>query len=162
MDNLAIFCAKYLIFLVALAVFIYWLKLAKPRKITMALSIISALIIVVIMVKIAGKLYYHPRPFVVENIQPLIKHGTDNGFPSEHATFSALLAVSTYFFNRKLGIGLFVAAVVVGWGRLAAHVHSPIDVVAGLVFGAVAAWLGYKVADKFLVNKLPLGKDSNQ
>lgn len=153
MDNLIIFCAKYLIFIIALVVFVFWLMQPRPAKVKLAITVILGAVAAVIMIKLAEKLYYHPRPFVVENIQPLIKHGTDNGFPSEHATFSALLAVSTYFFNKRLGVGLFAAAILVGLGRIGAHVHSPIDIIAGLFIGSFAAWLGYRLAIKILQKK---------
>lgn len=158
MDNFYIFCAKYLIFLMAVAVFAFWLYLSRPKKAKLALTIISAAVIAMIFAKLADKLYYHPRPFVAENIQPLIPHGTDNSFPSEHATFAAVLAVCTYFFNRRLGIGLFIAAIFVGIGRIGVHVHYPIDVIAGLIIGTLAAWLGYKLAEKFLQKKQPAVK----
>lgn len=153
MDNLIIFCAKDLIFLIALVALVFWLTQSKSQKIKMSLGVILGVVVAVILVKIAGKLYYHPRPFVVENIQPLVRHGVDNGFPSEHATFAALLAGSIYFFNKRLGLGLLVAAVLVGLGRIWADVHYPVDVIAGLATGSFTAWAGFWLAKNITAKK---------
>jgi undecaprenyl-diphosphatase len=158
MDNFYIFCAKYLIFLIAFVVFGYWLMQLRPKKLRLGLTLILGAIFALVIAKVSGKFYYHPRPFVAENIRPLIKHVADNSFPSEHATFSAVLAAGTYFFNKRLGLGLFVAAIFVGIGRIGAHVHYPIDVIAGLMLGAFASWLGFKLAGKILEKKQPAVK----
>jgi undecaprenyl-diphosphatase len=158
MDSVVIFCAKYLIFMIAVTVFVFWLTLARPKKIRFAASIVLAVILAGILAKLAGKLYYHPRPFIAEGIKPLIEHGNDNSFPSEHSLAAAAIATTVYFFDRRLGMFLLITAVIVGLGRIFAHVHYPIDVLAGLLLGALAAWSGYKLAGKLLQKKQPTVK----
>lgn len=153
MDNLIVFAAKYLIFLLGLVVGLYWLWRSRADKLKLGLSLISALVVALVLAKLAGKFYYHARPFVTQNIKPLIPHAADNGFPSEHSIATATLATVVYFFNRQFGLGLFVGAVLVGLGRIGAHVHSPIDIITGLALGLLAGWIGHQLANQFFLRK---------
>jgi undecaprenyl-diphosphatase len=83
---------------------------------------------------------------VVEQIKPLVSHGADNGFPSEHATLAALVATLLFFYKRQLGIAVFVASILVGLGRIWAHVHSPLDILGGLICGTLAGATGVWLA----------------
>jgi undecaprenyl-diphosphatase len=42
---------------------------------------------------------------------------------------------------RTLGIVLYILAIVVGIARISAGVHYPVDIIAGSLFGIIAAWL---------------------
>lgn len=150
MDNLIIFCAKYLIFIIGLIVLVVWLRQGGKQRYELALAVVVAAITALVLAKLAGMLYYHPRPFIAQNIQPLIAHGNDNGFPSEHEAAGVALATIIYFYHRRVGAIAFVLAAIVGIGRVAAHVHSPIDILGGAVLGVLAGISGYWLARKFL------------
>jgi len=113
-----------------------------------AAAVVLAGIIALILSKLAGRLYFHHRPFVVQNIKPLISHGDDNGFPSDHTLLATSLAAVVYFYRRRAGIVLLVLAAVVGISRVSAHVHWTIDIVGGLILGVLAGWIGYQLAKK--------------
>lgn len=151
-NDIIIFLAKYLVFFIALTGVAYWLTLNKTKKTRLAASIIIGAALAAIAAKIAGKLYYDPRPFVTHNLKPLVSHSADNGFPSEHTTFSMLVAAVLYLYNRKLGAALFLLTLLVGLGRIWARVHSPIDILAGIAFGGLAAAISYFVVAKYWPN----------
>lgn len=109
-----------------------------------------AIIFALILTKIAGSLYFHPRPFVAQHIKPLIPHGADNGFPSEHTVAAVTLATAVFFYRKKFAAWAFGLAVAVGISRMLAHVHSLIDIIGGLAIGAAAGYLGLKGA-RYLV-----------
>ena len=153
MDSLIIFCAKYLFLLIPLLALGAWLQASKKAKKQMLLAAFIAVIAAVILDKIAGKLYYDPRPFVSHHLKPLVAHAADNGFPSEHTLFSATLAVLLYIYRPRLGIAALAIALAVGVARVAAHVHSPIDIIGGAVIGIAAGLGGYAVAKRFLLTK---------
>lgn len=146
MDNFIIFLAKYLVFIIVLVAVFYWLSLSGKTKFQVALAVFLAAIAAVILVKIFGNLYYHPRPFISQSIVPLVPHGNDNGFPSEHTTYSMTITAVLYFYHRRLAAGLFILTLLVGLGRVLAHVHAPIDILAGLLAGALAGAGGYYLA----------------
>jgi len=150
MDSIIIFGAKYLFVIVALLFVLAWLQAGRKQKLEILLAFIIAGILALVMDKIAAKLYYDPRPFVSHHLKPLVAHAADNGFPSEHTLFTITLSTIIIFYRKKLGIAAFVLALLVGIGRVAAHVHSPIDIVGGIVFGVVAGIAGYFLARAWL------------
>jgi undecaprenyl-diphosphatase len=153
MDSVVIFCAKYLFVLIPVLALTAWLQAGKQLKKQMLIAAVSAIILAAIVDKLAGKLYYDPRPFVSQNIKPLIAHAADNGFPSEHTLFSTTLAILLYIYRPRLGLAGLVIAAVVGTARVAAHVHSPIDIIGGAAIGLAAGLGGYAIGRRLLAVK---------
>lgn len=148
-NDLIIFGAKYLFIFSILIAGLVYLKLSRSRRLQFAGSVIIGGILAVILVKVLGKLYYHPRPFTVTHVKPLVAHAADNGFPSEHATYTATIAAAIYFYRKKLAILAFALAILVGYSRVLAHVHSALDILAGLAAGIVAGACGYYLSRRF-------------
>lgn len=153
MDNIAIFCAKYLVFAIPLIYVWLLLKSPKRQRTELALAFVLAGTIAVILAKLAGSLHDSPRPFVTDGSTALISHGNDNGFPSEHTIFAMTITTLIYFYGRRLFILSLALTLLVAWGRVAVHVHHGVDVLAGLAIGIVAGWLGYWLAKKILSSK---------
>jgi undecaprenyl-diphosphatase len=143
MKFLIIFCATYLPVFVLLGLVIAWLRAGKEAKKQLLVTAIFAGIIALVVSRIAGKLYFDPRPFVTEHTTPLIPHGADNGFPSDHALLAMTLTAVTYFFSKKIALGMFALTALIGIARVLAKVHSPIDIAGGWLFGIVGAVLGF-------------------
>ena len=156
MDNLIIFCAKYLIFIIGLVVLAVWARQKGKYRYKFVVTVVSAVTIALVLSKLAGLLYYHPRPFVTSGAQPLVSHTVDNGFPSDHTIVAMALAMIIYFYSQRLGIIAFILATLVGIGRVAAHVHSPIDIVGGTALGLLAGCAGYWLVGRLLNKKSKL------
>ncbi len=151
MDAVIIFLANYLIFIMGLiAVFVAY-KAKKHREFILAL--VLAGILALDLSVLAGTLYYNPRPFVSQGIEPLISHSPDNGFPSQHTVIAMTLTSVIYFYRRRLAAVALVLTLLVGAGRVWAHVHSWIDILGGLAVGAVAGYAGVILA-RYLLSKL--------
>ena len=75
---------------------------------------------------------------------------TGNGFPSDHAALTMFLVVCVLFYSRLRGGALVVNALLVGTARVLAHVDSPLDIIAGFVFAAVAALLARWAAPRMV------------
>lgn len=150
MDSVIIFCAKYLFAAVILLYVLAVYQASKRDRKALVIAVVIAGITAVILDKLSGKLYYDPRPFVTHNVTPLIKHAADNGFPSEHTILSMTIAILLFYYRRRLGALAIVIAYIVGVARIAAHVHSPIDIIGGIVIGIIAAAAGYFAAKKLL------------
>ena len=149
MDSIYIFLAKYLIFFIAIAVLVYGWKLPSNKRLKYAVFVIKAGVLAVVLAKIASMFYYHPRPFVASGIKPLIEHSADNGFPSEHTTYSMILALCLYAYDKKWGYWAIAAALLVGFGRIMVHVHSIIDILGGILIAALSAYIAKKLIDKY-------------
>ncbi len=145
MDSIIAFCAQYLFLLVMLGAGVAWLKTARDQRLKFLASIVVAGMLAYALAKIAGKLYYDPRPFVAEHIKSLVQHAADNGFPSDHALLTATLAVVTYFYNKKIAMGMALLTIIVGVARILAAVHSPLDIAGGWILGSTGAIVSYYI-----------------
>jgi undecaprenyl-diphosphatase len=148
MDSFIIFLGKDLIVGVVILALVVWFKQTDKLKKELAVALIMAGIAAWLLSKIAGALYYHPRPFIVEHIKPLIAHGNDNGFPSEHTVLATSLTSLIYFYDKKLALAALILTLAMAAGRVWAHVHSPLDIAGGLLVGGLAGWLGYQIVKK--------------
>ncbi len=143
MHTIITFIAQYLLFILIAIAGIYWLKQNNKAKLKIVFVGIVGSLIAFILMKIGAALFYDPRPFVTHNVVPYFQHAADNGFPSDHASLAAVLAATLFFASRKLGIALFVGAILVGSARVIAHVHSPIDIIGGLAIGIFSVCISY-------------------
>jgi undecaprenyl-diphosphatase len=145
MHTIVILIAQYLLFILIGIGGIYWLRQDKAAKIKIAFIGLIGAVIALMLMKIGAALFYDPRPFVTHNVVPYFHHVADNGFPSDHTSLAAVLAVTLFFASRKLGIALFIGAIFVGGSRVIAHVHSPIDIIGGLVIGIVSVYASHSL-----------------
>lgn len=95
------------------------------------------------LVKLGAALYAHPRPFVVFHAVPLVAHAADNAFPSDHLAAIGLAAGYLWTRSRALAVLALAVALAVGWARVLALLHWPIDVACGFLFGLAAAAIGH-------------------
>jgi len=142
MEQVIIFCAKYLVWVSALVgagVFVL--------KRSARLSIVTAWMLggSYALSKVAEALWYNPRPFVSDGVTPLISHAADNGFPSNHTLMAAAIAIAVFYYHRTLGVILFVLAFLVGASRVAAGVHHWVDIAGAFGIVLVIAALSYVV-----------------
>lgn len=104
--------------------------------------------------RIAGSLYYNPRPFTVSGVEPLIPHVPDNGFPSDHTLLFATLAAIAWYYDKRFSVLLWILALGVGAFRIYAGVHHPIDIAGSIAIALIAVWAAYAIIHK-LWNKNP-------
>lgn len=124
----------------------------------------------VIVDKASGLVYFHERPFEVLGKAPLAVNPSNNAFPSDHAllVFTAAFVVWAATKNWRLGVSLMIGGIIVGWGRVLALVHWPVDIVGSFVMAAVVTWLWFFViplpsslqklgswVDRFVQQRLP-------
>ena len=141
MNYIIIFGAKFLVALIVLIAGGYFFSISKQQKREMVIFSLITLPIIFIISRLASKLYFNPRPFVVENFLPLISHAADNGFPSDHTLLSAAVASIIFVFNKKIGILLGLLAVLVGMARVTAGVHHYIDIFGSILIVTVVVFL---------------------
>ncbi len=92
-------------------------------------------------------LYAIDRPMAFTfNLVALIEK-TDYGFPSGHAAVFSALAVGLFFIHRKAGVVAGVAALIIGFARIAVGVHTPLDVLGGFILGTVIASLAWFIVE---------------
>ena len=146
MHSLIIFVAKYFIFLSVAVVGIYWLSAKVSVKLSLAWQLVAGGILALALSVLAGHLYYDTRPFVSHHLVPLIPHAADNGFPSDHALLAAFLAFTMFLYSRRASLLLLIIAVLIGWARVATHIHSPIDIVGSFVIAGLSVIIVHLIA----------------
>jgi membrane-associated phospholipid phosphatase len=83
-----------------------------------------------------------PRPYrALPHALLLVHASADGSFPSDHATMAGAVAAGLLFVNRKLGLAAALAAILMAFARVYVGAHYPVDVLGGLVVGAVGAAL---------------------
>ncbi len=149
-DIAIIFFAQYLVYL-CVAGFLLFLFLrygARREKIRIFLVTALAVIIARLGVTELIRFFYHrPRPFVVYQVHQLIsEHGWS--FPSGHAAFFFAMAAAIYGYDKKWGIGFFLAALAMNVSRVIAGVHYPSDIFGGAIVGIGVAYAVFYFAEK--------------
>ena len=133
-------------FVLSLAIaFIVWLRLPRRQKIELLLAGAVGGVLLFVLIKLGGALYYDPRPFVTQHVAPLFPHAADNGFPSDHTALTMFAAFCVLVVSRRWGVVLIAVSLVAGVARVLAHVHSPIDLLAAVLMAAAAAAVGWLV-----------------
>lgn len=143
MNTAIIFCAQHVYLLVVVGLAVAWLHTNRKLKAQFIVATIIAGAIAYILSRIAGHIYYDPRPFVTEHVKPLIAHAADNGFPSDHALLTMTLTAIAYFYNKKIALGMLGLTIIIGVARVLAKVHSPLDIAGGWVLGIIGVVVGY-------------------
>jgi len=142
MEMIFIFGAKYLPLVIAGGAVVYFLYASCHKKSRMLFYGAVAMPLAFVFGKIAGILVHTQRPFVTLDVQPLVAHVADNGFPSEHTLYALIIAGVIFSVQRKFGLVLLLTAGGVGMARILSLIHNPVDilgsvVVAGIVFFVV-------------------------
>ena len=162
MNSLVIITGSYLIFVVALIAVVATIFSEKTMRNPIIVLAIFSFLTAFVLSLIAGRIYYDPRPFVIDHSTPLIPHDATNGFPSEHTLCSMTAAVIIFVFKRKTGILLGILAILIGIARVIAGIHHPIDIIGSVIIGIKAGLLGWwgirllgktKVAVKYFERK---------
>jgi undecaprenyl-diphosphatase len=131
----------YFFLLSLLIVVVYLVTVSMKERLTLLGELALGGILALFFSTIASHLYYDTRPFVTEHVVPIIAHAADNGFPSDHTLLTAFLGFTMYLHSRVVGGVLLLIALLVGFARVAAHIHRPIDIVGSFVIAALSVAL---------------------
>lgn len=148
METLVALGAKYLIW-VAVAAFVLVFALTAQKRRFLWLAV-TALPLTYVLGKVAGALWYDPRPFVAGDFTPLVAHAADNGFPSDHMLLASAMASVVFVFNRRAGVALWVLALIIGAARVLAGVHHVVDIAASALIAIASVWVAHFFIKRFV------------
>ena len=140
LDWLFVFLADYLLYIL-IAIFFGLILREKDwrrRFYLGALTIISIILSRGIITPIIRFFYDRPRPFVTDNIEPLINHITTHSFPSGHLAIFIPIVLALWLLNRRAGLRFSIGAILIGLGRVAVGVHWPTDILGGIAVGSLS------------------------
>jgi undecaprenyl-diphosphatase len=145
LDFLAIFFAEYFQYFLVLA-FILLLFRNFNKYQQLVLKVIAAAILSrLVITEIIRSVWNISRPFVDNNVNILIEHSSSASFPSGHSSFFFAISAVVYSYNKRAGIILFLASILVAISRVFVGVHWPADVMAGALVGIISGYIIVKV-----------------
>jgi len=96
-----------------------------------------------LLAKLIGGIYQPElqRPFELMGVQARASFLNNPGFPSDHILFCTAITLGVWFETRQKAVTalLAVCTLLVAVGRVAALVHSPLDVTGGIVIACIGA-----------------------
>lgn len=109
-----------------------------------------------VVAKLIGMIYQPAdlRPFELLGVEAGASFLNNPGFPSDHTLFMMAITLAIWFAakKRKLAITALIMTILVGIGRVIALVHTPLDVVGGIVI-ACAGIIWYVLPDQKATKK---------
>jgi undecaprenyl-diphosphatase len=145
LNELMIFAAEYLVYLIPLALIYLWFdsEKGKSESIFIFITIIVSLAVSYAM----GQFYSHPAPYMA-GYETLLIDAPENSFPSQHTTVAFAFVWPFFYQNRRrIGTIALVLAIVTGISRVYVGVHYPIDIVGAVVASLVGFVLVYVARD---------------
>lgn len=148
LDYFGVFCAVYLIWIMAAAAASLFFFIPKNiNRLRYLLVLLASSASAYLISAIFGFIYGRARPFVgFAGLNQLIATSfSHKSFPSSHSTLAFALAFSVLMFNRPLGILMLILAILVAWGRVFVGVHYPLDILGGAILGGVVSLVVYRL-----------------
>ncbi len=109
----------------------------KHQKYQVYARVLMAGLTAYVVAKIAGLLYQPSaqRPFELLGVNAGASSLNNPGFPSDHALFTMAITLAVWYGARCRGwaVGCLVLTLAVCVGRVLALVHTPLDVIGGLI-----------------------------
>ena len=140
METLIKFGADGLLFVIAGASAIAFLMAQRWRKWPIVLPTVVMAGLTSLLVGKVLSLLYQPsveRPFITLGQQAGAAYINNPGFPSDHMLLGTVIVLIVWFMTpyRKVAILLTVLLLLMGAARVLALVHTPLDIVGGLLAG---------------------------
>lgn len=93
-----------------------------------------------------GNAVHEARPYsVLPHVLVLVPRSHDFSFPSDHAVMAGAVAAGVWLVSRRLGLVALALALLMAFDRVYVGAHFPLDVVAGLLLGAVVTLVGHRL-----------------
>lgn len=118
-------------------------KIPKKGRFEAYCRILMAGLTAYLFAKLIGAVYQPElqRPFELLGQSAGASYLDNPGFPSDHVLFCTAITLAVWFEtrSRKIAVLLAVLTLIVAAGRILALVHSPLDVVGGVVIACIGA-----------------------
>ena len=147
-EFLIVFFGEYLAYILAVGILVFWWKSRKVHVKFFWQAIAAAILSRGIIVELIRLFWERPRPFIENNITPLIEHAASSSFPSGHAAVFFALGTVLYFYNKKAGVIFLLGAAILSSARVFAFLHWPSDILAGAIIGITSALLVFRVSGR--------------
>lgn len=118
-------------------------KVPKKTRFQVYCRVLMAGLTAYMLAKFVASIYQPTglRPFELMHAAPGALYLNNPGFPSDHALFVTAITCAVWFETRMKKLSLVMAGlvVIICIGRVLAQVHTPLDVIGGVVIALVGA-----------------------
>ncbi len=140
-----------LVLLAGVAAYALVWRIPREQRFEAYCRIIMAGLTAYLAAKLIASVYQpaHERPFELLGTAAGALYLQNAGFPSDHALFAMFLTLAVWFEtkSRNLTLSMAVLTILMGIGRVLALVHTPLDIIGGIVIACVGAlWYGQRSA----------------
>lgn len=136
-DPLVVFFNTYGFFLLLLCAF--WISLKEKNRDKLTQQLLFSVFFAIVASIFIKTLFGTPRPFMENGSEVFAGLARSSSFPSSHTAVAFAAATSIALSRKRMGVILLVFAIMIGWGRIIANVHYPVDVLFGVVIGVSLA-----------------------
>lgn len=141
---------------IAIGAYALILKVPSEHRYAAYCRILMAGLTTYLLAKLLGTVYQPAmeRPFELMGVAPGAAYLDNPGFPSDHTLFVAAILFAVWFETKNKWLAAIVAffVVLVCVGRVAALVHTPLDIAGGLLVAMIGA--GWYFTNPELVARL--------
>lgn len=152
LDFIIVFFAHYYVFVFPVLGLLY--VYFHQDKINIYHAVTNQVVVLIVARGLVTELirlfYKRTRPFLDHSVTQLISKNAEASFPSGHTIGIVAIGVSLWLLDKKLGLFVGVSGLVIGFFRIAAGVHYPLDVFAGIVLAFPSALIGDKIYKYFI------------
>jgi len=132
-----------LILIVLIGAYALIFKIPKGKRFKAYCRILVAGLTAYLLAKLVGSIYQPEtlRPFELIGKAAGASYLGNGGFPSDHVLFATAITCAVWFETKQKVLTwiLAILVVVVGIGRILALVHTPLDVIGGVIFALFGA-----------------------
>ena len=115
----------------------------KGRRFESYTRVIMAGLTAYLLAKLLASVYQPvgERPFEVLGVKAGAAYLNNPGFPSDHALFATFLTLAVWFETRRKTLTIILALLTLSVcvGRVLALVHTPLDIIGGIVVASLGA-----------------------
>jgi undecaprenyl-diphosphatase len=134
---------------VGLLLFLFFSTNSRREKLAIFLTLIlSFLVARLVLTPIIHFLYYQPHIASLAELRLSESEQNDWPFPNGHAAFLLAIATAVYLYNKKWGVGFFIAVLFLNISRIVAGVHALADMFGGMIVGVITATIIFYVTAK--------------
>ena len=144
LDQLMIFAAEFLVFLVPLALVYLWFQGREGKK-DSVLAFSSAMV-GIFFSYLMGLVYFHQNPSAT--LDTIVAAKPENAFPSQHTVVLFSIVWPLFWRDRRnIAFLALLAALGTGFSRVYIGEHWPIDIIGSLIASAVGFGVLYLSED---------------
>lgn len=135
LDGIIVFLAVYLqYFLLAAALYLLFKKEKNRRRrfFVFLVFVFAAILSRGLLTETVRFFWSRSRPFAALGFSPLINGAATASFPSGHMAFCFALALTVFLLDKKWAWFFVGAVLLMGLCRIAAGIHWPLDIAAGI------------------------------